>query len=217
VNPGPRKLALYDRRLFVAGDTLGGMARVLEVLRPVSSGCGLGWELALVLAPLLWWRKRRRRADLGAGAAAAAMVVLAFGAAPARAGDPELDLSDPTLVCGEDAARATLRERFGVEVVGIHLTAAGHMVDFRYRVLDPPKAAPLLDRRQRAELVDAATGAVLAVPQAPKIGTLRQNTANPRAGQVAFALFANPRRLVRSGSKVTVRIGEFAAEGLAVQ
>jgi hypothetical protein len=91
------------------------------------------------------------------------------------------------------------------------------MVDFRYRVLDPGKAAPLLDRKNVPQLIDQETGATLTVPHAPKVGSLRQNTLAPKAGRVAFALFGNPQRMVRPGSKVTVRIGDFEADNLTVQ
>lgn len=152
------------------------------------------------------WTRFLLAAAVGVGAYAAGATE------PARA-----EPSDPTVVCRPDAQQGELRERWGIDVVGLHLTAAGHMVDFRYRIVDPERAAPLLDRKYRAELVDQKTGTVLQVPQAPKIGTLRQNTANPRAGRVAFALFANPQKLVKAGSKVTVRIGECNATNLTVQ
>jgi len=32
----------------------------------------------------------------------------------------------------------TMEQRYGIKVIGVHLTAAGYMLDFRFRVIDPP-------------------------------------------------------------------------------
>jgi len=37
----------------------------------------------------------------------------------------------------------SLEETWGIQIMGSRQTAAGHMIDFRYRVLDPEKAGPL--------------------------------------------------------------------------
>ncbi len=115
------------------------------------------------------------------------------------------------------AARAELRERWGIEVASLHLSAHGRMVDFRYRVLDPDKAALLGDRNVKATLTDLATGAVLRVPSFPKTGSMRQTAAKMQTGRIYFMLFANTGMPVKSGSRVTVTIGAFKAEGLIVQ
>jgi hypothetical protein len=210
-NPPPGQYALWDRRLFVRGQSPGGMIKVLRTaVKSAGIGCGLGAELTLLLPAL--WLARRRRAALSL---AVALLAVAPGAAPPAAAEETHDHHASPAATASDAD--ALRERWGVEIVGIHLTAARQMVDFRYRVLDPVKAAPLLDRHNRAALIDVETGAVLSVPHAPKIGTLRQNTTNPRAGRVAFALFANPQMGIREGSRVTVTIGDFRAENLTVR
>jgi hypothetical protein len=219
-NPPVGNYALYDRRLFVEGNSPGGMIKRFKVRTAVTFGCGLGPELSLVLLALLGLRRARRRHAAQLVAASLAGLAVALVAVDASGeGRPDPEALSPTALCIGSGARtaAEIRDRWGVEVVGIHLTAAGHMVDFRYRVLDPIKAGPLLDRQHHAELIDQASGEVLSVPHAAKIGTLRQNTANPRAGRVAYALFANPRKLVQPGRQVTIRIGNFKAENLTVQ
>ena len=115
------------------------------------------------------------------------------------------------------AVRDELRARWGVEVASLHLSAQGRMVDFRYRVLDPDKAALLGDRNVKATLTDLATGAVLRVPSFPKTGSMRQTAAKMEAGRIYFMLFANTGMPVKTGSRVTVMIGDFKAEGLTVQ
>jgi hypothetical protein len=109
-----------------------------------------------------------------------------------------------------------LRDRWGVEIVRLNLTAYGHMVDFRFRVLDPVKAKPLLERNVSAHLIDEATGKALAVPDAPKTGRMR-NKGVPETGRVYFVLFQNQGGLLEKGDRVSVVIGDFRVEGLTVE
>jgi hypothetical protein len=110
-----------------------------------------------------------------------------------------------------------MRKEWGVEVIGIRQSAAGYMLDFRYRVLDAKKATPLLDRRIKPELVVAKSGATLKVPVPPKIGALRQSAKHVKDNRNYFILFSNPGRHVLPGDKVSIVIGEFKAENLTVQ
>lgn len=118
------------------------------------------------------------------------------------------------------AAAATSGEaeaRYGIAVQGVRLSAAGTMLDFRYTVTDPAKAAVLLGHNVQPVLIDAASGARLAVPSPAKVGALRSVTAQPKAGRSYFTLFANPGRLVKAGREVSVEIGGFRLDGLRVE
>lgn len=121
---------------------------------------------------------------------------------------------DPATASSEVAA--SLVERWGVEVVSLHLSAGGYLVDFRYRVLDPRKAAPLFDRSLHPRLVDLASGRTLIVPNPPKVGALR-TTRPPQPGRTYFMLFGNPAGFVKSGNKVAVVAGDFRADNLVVE
>jgi hypothetical protein len=114
--------------------------------------------------------------------------------------------------------RAEIESRWGVEVVALRPSAAGRIIDFRYRVIDPAKAAPLVDRTVDAYLVDERRGVTLGVP-AGKVGPLRQTlrSGQPPAGRVLFVLFSNPGGLIQSGDRVTVVMGDFKAKDLRVQ
>ena len=122
-------------------------------------------------------------------------------------------------VLSDEAAAAGLRERWGIEIVGIRPTAAGTMLDFRYRVIDPDRALPLLDRTRKATLVIESSGEELAVPIPPKVGPMRQTVRYEEAtsGRIYFIFFANPGRRVTAGEKVSVVIGDFRVEHLIVQ
>ena len=107
---------------------------------------------------------------------------------------------------------------WGIEIVAVRTTAAGMMIDFRYRVIDPDKALIFLDRTVDAYLVDQASGRALEVPTG-KIGPLRQTNraGKPKAGRIYFMLFSNPGRMIEPGSEVTLVIGDFRAEDLIVE
>lgn len=109
-----------------------------------------------------------------------------------------------------------LEDRWGIRVLNIRLSAEGLMLDFRYRVLDAVKAAPLFSREFKPYLIDEATGARFLVPDSPKVGALR-TTRPPKEGKNYFIIFVNPGRYIKAGNKVTVVIGDFKAEHLVVE
>lgn len=109
-----------------------------------------------------------------------------------------------------------IEETYGISIVGVKLSGNGYLVDFRYRVIDPGKASPLMDRKASPYLVDQATGEKSTVPTGPRMGSLRAK-GTPVAGKVYFILFSNAKKAVRKGSKVDVVIGDFKAPGLIVE
>lgn len=110
---------------------------------------------------------------------------------------------------------ASVEDTAGVEVVSLRKTAAGRMLDFRFRVIDPEKAAPLLSGGTPAYIFDPVTGAKMSVP-ITKIGTMRQTTRQPEKGRVYFMFFQDGGQQVKSGDKVIVVIGEHRFENLTV-
>ena len=109
-----------------------------------------------------------------------------------------------------------LADKWGIELTAMRITAEGHMVDFRYRVLDADKAAPLFKRQTKPYLIHQESGKVLAVPNTAKIGSLR-NSNTPQEGRIYWMFFGNHHRLVQKGDKVTVAIGDFRARDLEVE
>lgn len=126
---------------------------------------------------------------------------------------------------GLDEAEAVARERkeleetWGIEIVGLRLSAVGYMLDFRYKVVDPEKAAPLLSRKVKPFLIEEKTGAKVIVPKPAKIGPLRHTVKHgkPQAGRIYMIIFANPGSAIKEGSEVTVAIGDFKAKNLTVE
>jgi hypothetical protein len=109
-----------------------------------------------------------------------------------------------------------MKRQWGVEVLFVRQTSAGYMLEFRYKVLDPEKAAPLFDRQVKPLLSHGESGATLIVPTPAKTGALR-NSNNPIAGHTYWMFFANPGKLVDQGDLVSIRIGDFVADGLVVE
>jgi len=109
-----------------------------------------------------------------------------------------------------------LSKKWGIELVAMRSTAAGHMIDFRYRVLDAEKAAPLFVRKTKPYLIHQESGKALAVPNTAKLGSLR-NSNIPQQGRTYWMFFGNSHGLIQIGDKVTVAIGDFRATDIEVK
>jgi hypothetical protein len=119
----------------------------------------------------------------------------------------------------EPALSEAVEAQWGIRVEGLRLSAAGSMLDFRYRVLDPQKAALILNGKAQPSLLDPAHGAKLGVPDTPVLGRLRQTARNNHvlADRNYFILFGNPGRALRSGDKVTLLLDQVRITDLTVQ
>ncbi len=147
------------------------------------------------------------------------ILVLAFAifGVPGLAGD-RVDRADQ--VSPEPTAhprqKTFLKRTWGVEPLFVRQTAAGYMLEFRYKVLDADKAKPLFERRTKPVLTHTETGAQFIVPTPAKTGALR-NSNLPIAGRTYWMFFANPGKRVQPGDRVSIEIGEFRADGLVVR
>lgn len=109
-----------------------------------------------------------------------------------------------------------MKRTWGVEVLFVRRASAGYMLEFRYKVLDPEKAAPLFNRQTKPVLTHVESGARMIVPTPAKTGALR-NSNPPLADRTYWMFFANPARFVEPGDLVTIEIGDFRVENLVVQ
>ncbi len=128
-------------------------------------------------------------------------------------GNEDKNIDTKPLVASDSAA---IEERWGVKLQGIHITAAGHMLDFRFQVTNPGKAASLTDTKNKPTVTVEANGIKLEVPNTPRIGALRQTSKQVKQGMVFTILFANPGKMVATGQKLAVRIGDFSVEHITV-
>lgn len=111
--------------------------------------------------------------------------------------------------------KSKLEEDWGIKVESTTLSAGDYMIDFRFRVLDAAKAAQIFDRRIMPQMIDQATGATFIVPSPPKVGQLRSG-GNIKEGKIYYIFFANPAKYVKSGSKITIEIGDFKIQDIVV-
>lgn len=110
-----------------------------------------------------------------------------------------------------------LEKSWGIDVCRMNLSAVGYMLDFRFKVVDPNKAAPLLSRNTEPYIIDEKSGTKLIVPKPPKVGALRQKADKPLKNKIYYVMFANPGRLIKQEDRVTVVIGDFKAQHLIVE
>jgi hypothetical protein len=104
---------------------------------------------------------------------------------------------------------------WGVDSLKVKLVESGEIIRFTWRVLDEDKAKALSNKAAEPSLVDPQAGVSLVVPTMENIGMLRQSSP-PEAGKSYWMAFSNKGRLVKRGDRVNVVIGQFRADGLAV-
>ena len=109
-----------------------------------------------------------------------------------------------------------MKRKWGIEILYVRQTAAGYMLEFRYKVVDAEKAKSLFNRQTKPVLTHTETGAQLIVPTPAKTGALR-NSNTPLDDHTYWMFFANPGKLVEPGEHVDIQIGEFLVEKLVVQ
>jgi len=155
------------------------------------------------------------------------MLFAALGAAPAALAQTGATKQGSAPTKGAGAPSRYLPNRFagkagryyklvwGIDSLSVKLAESGVLVRFAWRVLDPEKAKVLNDKKLAPALIDPQAGVSLVVPVMEKIGQLRQS-APPEAGKSYWMVFSNEGRLVKRGDRVNVVIGEFRADGLAV-
>ncbi|MEZ4621618.1 MAG: hypothetical protein R2867_39800 [Caldilineaceae bacterium] len=129
-------------------------------------------------------------------------------------------IAQPVATTAETAATATsiisaatLEERFGVRVTLIAVTAAGGIVDLRYRVLDKNKAEFLLgDPSNTPKLISDERGITLLPPgHATKHGTRLENDTS------YYTFYPNTQTAVEPGMPVSVVFGSVQLEPIVAQ
>lgn len=148
------------------------------------------------------------------------MASLALSAAILLLPGMVLDVLNGAELFGTSAAASHATQRsaakFGIDVIGVRSTAANHMLEFRYRVVDAKRAAPLFVRKTKPYLIHHASGKVLGVQDTAKLGPLR-NSDTPKQGRIYWMIFGNAIHLVKPGDKVNVTIGDYDSGELTVE
>lgn len=116
-----------------------------------------------------------------------------------------------TVVSGAAIGQA-LRERWGIELTLVGVSAAGGMIDVRYKVVDTEKAKQMVgDPKNTISLIAERSGVELTTKTA--LVPLEQ----VEQGRIYFLLFPNVRNAIETGDKVTLVIGDTRYEHLAAR
>jgi hypothetical protein len=110
-----------------------------------------------------------------------------------------------------------IADYFGIAVKGVRLTAAGNVLDLRYKVTDIEKASAVLSRQSKPYVLVEKSGAKLGVPVSYKLGPLRQSTTHPEDERIYFTFFANPGHHVNSGDTIRLVVDDYTTMPLIVQ
>ena len=104
-----------------------------------------------------------------------------------------------------------LEEQYGIKLELVALTAAGGLVDVRYRVLDPDKAAQLVSDGGIMPMLHVDDTDFVLVPDA------HMRTQKLVKGRMYFALIPNSQNVVKRGTPVTVAFGDVAVQPVATR
>jgi hypothetical protein len=122
----------------------------------------------------------------------------------------------PTAIPRSQNAEMYIRRRWGIDEISVRSISSGSAVEFRYKVIDPDKAAVLNDSKATPTLTDQKSGQKLVVPQMENVGALRQ-VSKPVAGKEYWMIFQDPHRVVKPRSHVDIAVGSMHLFGLTVE
>ena len=138
--------------------------------------------------------------------------------------------------CGGDAGGPTpqpvnqMEETWGFRIERVSVTAGGGLVDVRYVVTDPERAAQALGAsaaghddvsdeviRQSPLLINESTGIGVIESAMHQMGRVRLRRLDPAGGRLYFILFSNTDSSIDRGDRVTFAIGDQRIEHLRVE
>jgi hypothetical protein len=148
------------------------------------------------------WHTARRLLVL-AGIAALAVVLVGVG---------RMVFAGPPATPGIIPLSPAVEERYGVRLTQVGVSADGGLVDVRYIVLDPRKAATLTETDASVpKLLVERTGAL--VQSAALMGAKH----DLRAGRTAFLLYRNTLGAIQRGTVITIVFGELRIEHVVAE
>lgn len=106
-----------------------------------------------------------------------------------------------------------LAAHYGIDVNLVAVTAAGGLVELRYQVVDPDKAAPLIHDPDAAPTLVAEDSGKTLVMSAPP----HRHGGELKLGGTYFFLLANAHNALEPGGLVTLVVGDVRLEHIAVQ
>jgi len=122
-------------------------------------------------------------------------------------------------VTADELKTIEMQDAWGVEPIHLRVTAAGYMVEFRYKILDVEKALILASRKREdfPYLQSLKSKAKLSVPYGSTVGFLKSNRRFHKKGKNYIAMFSNEGQHLLPGDKVKVQIKDQLSQELTVQ
>lgn len=111
-----------------------------------------------------------------------------------------------------EVQRVAFEEKTGLHIVRVAVIAGGGMIDLRYQVIDPDKAAIVHDTVNPPRVMDQSTGKVF---QIPLMDHAHRKALRP--GGTYFTILMNSAGAIKPGSRVTVMVGEERLENVIVE
>ncbi|WP_214316751.1 hypothetical protein [Nonomuraea sediminis] len=108
-------------------------------------------------------------------------------------------------------AAGQLPARVGVRLVRLSVSGAGGLLDLRFQVTDPAKAASVHDPATPPVIIDEASGLVVS-----KLYMNHAHSGDLKAAITYYLVFENSGNWVHSGSRVTVLLGDAQVEHVVV-
>ena len=109
---------------------------------------------------------------------------------------------------GTPASAEVVEAQWGIRIQHIGVSADGGLIDFRFVVVDPDKAVPLLSVENRPRLFVEDSGAMVDSLMHPP------HSHEPTAGQSHFLLYNNTGGAIQRGASVSVLLGDLRLEGI---
>ncbi len=112
---------------------------------------------------------------------------------------------------GVVVSQAAFEEKWGIHISHIAVVADGGLIDFRFQVIDPDKASPVMEVETRPHLYVESTG--------QEVSSLYHIMHNHdiQAGKSHYLIFNNENGAIRSGTSVSVVLGDMRLEHIIAQ
>ena len=108
-------------------------------------------------------------------------------------------------------ANQPIEDRWGIRIHQVGVTAAGGLIDLRYLVIDPDKAAHMFDELETIPQITTEDGMRIHLSSKVK-HHIRFET-----GRTYYILYRNPHDAIKPGSIVSVLVGDTRVDGIVAQ
>ncbi len=119
--------------------------------------------------------------------------------------------SRATSLPGVATTQSAFEEKWGIHISHIAVVADGGLIDFRFVVLDPDKAAPVMEVDTRPHLYVEETGY-----EVSSLYHIMHNHDIP-AGESHYLIYNDSNGAIKSGTSVSVVIGDMRLEHIIAQ